>query len=475
MGKRKSICFILFAPTREGKDEGFMIKKKILLVEDDEHFRAAVKGILGKKYDVMEAMNGKMAREILSMNTPDLVISDIQMPHFNGVELLEWTRRYKAVPVILMTGFSQILETQKAHDLGADEFLAKPFQEAELIEKVRKVLQEDDVVEAPSLPVDMDKQFCKLPIEDFIVEKESEYGIYIRMSSSKYIKIAHQGGKLSPEKVATFKEKGVAHLYIRQEDFSKLMGFTMLIAKAVSASGQVDREKKMRFMAYTGEMVLQQAFINGTDKTVFLNAKDFLTTSMDLLTEDQETYALLNLLSSHTDYLYAHSLGVSLFSVIIAKQMGWQSPQTLFKLAFAGLFHDIGKKEISKEILEKPRSLLTQEERKLVESHTTRGKEILESLRTAPSEVIQVAYEHHEDILGQGYPRSIERKRIHPMSLIVAVADAFCNYTIKCPQTPQPLDGHGALLAMTKFKEHSLDPDAFAALKKVIHEHQAVA
>jgi putative nucleotidyltransferase with HDIG domain len=452
-----------------------MKMKKILLVEDDEHFRAAIKGILGKKYEIIEANNGKMATDILSTSKPDLVISDIQMPHLSGVQLLEWTRKNTIVPIILMTGFSQILETQKAHDLGADEFLAKPFQEAELIEKVRKVLKEEGVVAGPASPVDLDKEFCKLPIEDFILEKEAEYGIYIRMSSSKYIKIAHQGGKLSPEKVATFKEKGVSHLYIRHEDFSKLMGFTILIAKAVSSSGQVDREKKKRFMAYTGEMVMQQAFVNGTDKAVFHNAKDFLTTSLELLTEDQQTFALLNLLGSHTDYLYAHSLGVSLFSVIIAKQMGWQSPQTLFKLSFAGLFHDIGKKEIAKEILEKPRSLLTQEERKIVESHTTRGKEILESLKTAPSEVIQVAYEHHEDILGQGYPRGVNSKRIHPMSLIVSVADTFCNYTIKNPQTPLPLDGHGAILAMLKFKEQSLDPEAFAALRKVIQVNQVIA
>ncbi len=446
-----------------------MNKKKILLVEDDEFFRSAVKSILGKKYEVIEATNGKMARDILSMSTPDLVISDIQMPFFNGVELLEWTRKHKVLPVILMTGFSQILETQKASELGAAEFLAKPFQESELLEKVSRVLKEEEAIEErPTTPLDLDKEFCKLPVEDFINEREADYPVYIRMSHTKYIKIAHKGGKLSPEKVATFKEKGVTHLYILQEDFSKLIGFTILISKAVSLSGQVEKEKKVRFMKYTGEMLMQQAYVAGTDEAVFRNAKDFITTSMDLLSEDQETFALLNILSTHTDYLYAHCLGVSVYSVIIAKQMGWQSPQTLFKVAFAGLFHDIGKKEISKEILEKPRPLLSQVERSILETHTTRGKEILESLKTAPSEVIQVAYEHHEDILGQGYPRRLDYKRIHPMALIVSVANIFCGYTIKSPQAPDPLTAQNAILAMTKFKEHSIDPIAFAALKAVV-------
>lgn len=431
-----------------------------------------MKNILSKKYEVLEAANGKIARDILGLTPVHLVISDIQMPHLTGVDLLEWVKKNRPTPVILMTGFSNILETQRAHELGADDFLPKPFKEQELMEKIQNIvgdLKPNDLESSSArTPLDVDKEFCKLPIEDFVAEKEMEYGIYIRMSSSKYIKIAHKGGKLSEDKIKAFKEKGVSHLFIRQEDFSKLVGFTLLVSKAVSSSGQVEQGKKMRFLQYTGEMIMQQAYVAGTDEALFRNAKDFLSTSMDVLTEDEETYTLLHLLSNHTDYLYAHSLGVSMFSVMIAKQLGWQSPQALFKLAFAGLFHDIGKKEIPMEVLEKPRSTLTQQERALLETHTTRGFEILQSLKTAPTEVIQVAYEHHEDILGQGFPQGLQKIKIHPFSLIVAVANAFCEYTIRSPHNTQPKDAPAALQAMRTFKMAGLDPQAFGALTKVV-------
>jgi putative nucleotidyltransferase with HDIG domain len=449
------------------------MKKKILVVEDDEYFRMALKSILGKHFEVVEAPNGKVARELLEApNDVSIVLSDIQMPFLTGVDLLAWVKKNKPLPFILMTGFSHILETQKAHDLGADDFLAKPFKEADLLEVLAKYLPAEAL--APAVPAvrlsaeDTDKLYCKIPIEDFIAEKEMEYGIYIRMSNVKYIKIAHKGGKLAEDKIRAFKEKGISHLYIQQGDFSKLVGFTLLVSKAVSASGQVEKAKKMRFMQYTGEMIMQQAYVAGTDEALFRNAKDFLTTSLDILTEDDETYSLLNLLSTHTDYLYAHSLAVSVFSVMIAKQLGWQSPQTLFKLAFAGLFHDIGKKEIPADILGKTRSLLTQKERALLESHTTRGLEILQSLKTAPSEVIQVAYEHHEDVLGQGFPQGVSKLKIHPFSLIVAVANAFCEYTIPSPQMPTPRTAPAAIQAMQTFKLASLDPAAFKALMKVV-------
>jgi putative nucleotidyltransferase with HDIG domain len=444
--------------------------KKILLAEDDDYFRAAIKKILSKQYEVLEANNGKVARDLLTMAEIDLVIADIQMPHFTGFDLLEWTKNYKPTPFILMTGFSSTLEKQRAQDLGALAFLVKPFKDQEILEKISLILDADK--EKPSVvsvsrPIDLDKEFCKLPIEDFIAEKETEYEIYIRMSSAKFIKIVHKGGKLSEAKINAFKEKGVKHLFIRQEEFSKLVGFTVLVSKAVSSSGQVDKAKKMRFMKYTGEMIMQQAYVSGTDEALFRNAKDFLTTSMDILTEDEETFTLLSLLSNHTDYLYAHSLGVSIFSVMIAKQLGWQSPQTLFKLSFAGLFHDIGKKEISAEILQKPRSTLTQQERALLETHTTRGMEILQSLKTAPTEVIQVAYEHHEDILGQGYPQGITKHKIHPFSVIISIADIFCEYTIRGPQNQAPRTAPEALQAMKTFKLASLDHQAFEALSKV--------
>jgi putative nucleotidyltransferase with HDIG domain len=444
--------------------------KKILLVEDDDSFRGILKNTLAKNYEVVEATNGKMAREIHESSADiSLIISDVQMPQSNGIELLEWVKKNKPVPFIMMTGFTTAIETKRAHEMGADEFLPKPFNEAELQEKITKFLGEEPKKPESKLPpVDMDLEFCKIPIEDFIAEKEMEYEIFIRISKFKYIKIAHTGGKLSQDKIKAFREKSVTHMYIRQQDFAKLVGFTLLVSKAVSASGQVNAVKKMRFLQYTGEMIMQQAYVAGTDEALFRNAKDFLTTSLDVLTEDEETFTLLNLLSNHTDYLYAHSLGVSTFSVLIAKQLGWHSPQTLFKLAFAGLFHDIGKKEIPPEILAKSRSTLTQQERALLESHTTRGMEILQSLKTAPSEVIQVAYEHHEDVLGQGFPQALNKLKIHPFSLVVSVANIFCEFALRSPQNPAPRTAPAAIQAMQSYKLASLDPKAFEALMKVV-------
>jgi putative nucleotidyltransferase with HDIG domain len=364
-----------------------------------------------------------------------------------------------------MTGFSQALETQKAHEIGADDFLAKPFNESDLLEIIKKHFED---VKAPvAEAIDLDKEYCKISLEDFISEKEVEYSIFIRIKNAKYIRIAHQGGKISEDRIRAFKAKGLHHVYIRREDFSRLVGFNLKIAKILQASSKLGHEKKMHFMSYTADLILEGAFVKGVDQESFQNANEFIKTSMEVLADDVASFSILNVLSTHADHIYAHSLGVSTFCVMIAKEMGWTSAPVLFKLAQGGLFHDVGKKEIDREILEKPRALLTQSERAAIETHTLRGREILESIKGISTEVIQMSYQHHEDEMGRGYPRRITKKEIHPFAKICRVANVFCEYAIKSHPHIEPVSPEAALRKMILYDSDSFDKDVFAALKRL--------
>lgn len=313
-----------------------------------------------------------------------------------------------------------------------------------------------------------DRDFCRISIEDFVSEKEIRHTIYIKLSDNRYVRVLHPGGKISPERVASYKEKGVDYLYVRTEDFRDILGFTVRVAKVAAERDLINEEKKRHFIKFTGEMIVQNAFVVGVDKEALNSARDFLESCMNVFVDDMEIFGLLDLLKDHTDYLYAHSLGVSAFSVMIGKQIGWRSPRTLFKLAFGGLFHDIGKKEIEPSILQKPRAELTMEERRELEMHVTRGKEILESMRNVPIETIRIAYEHHEDILGYGYPRHLRRKSIHPLSLIVSVANVFCEHTVKNYPGQEVKTGPEAIEIMDELSKGSLDATAYKALKSIV-------
>ena len=111
---------------------------------------------------------------------------------------------------------------------------------------------------------------------------------------------------------------------------------------------------------------------------------------------------------------------------MIAQELGWDSPQVLFKIGTAGLLHDIGKKDMDRDMLNKDQQDLTREERQVYETHTSRGALELSRITSVPAEIVQVVLEHHENCLGHGYPQGLKRDKIHPMARLVAVANEFC-------------------------------------------------
>ncbi len=443
--------------------------KKILIVEDDQFFREAIRDLLKKKFVVLEAPNGKSAKEIIHVQDLDLVLTDIQMPGFTGLELLEWSKDRKTakpLPFIIMTGFSMVLETQSAYQLGASGFIAKPFKNSELLSLIDSILGTNEVKPGPV--VDAVQEFCKVSIDEFVAKTKTDFDVFIKLSDTKIIKIANQGQEISREKVQLYKDKGLKYLHILKQDFGKLVEFNMSVAKLIKDRSDVSIKKKLNFLKYTGESILEKTFIDGVDKNSFHDAKSYLDMTLDTVTDSDETLDLLALLNSHSDFIYAHSLGVSLYSVMIARQFGYEAQSVLFKISLAGMFHDIGKKEIDRELLEKPRHLVSREERKMIESHVVRGQEILNAMRGIPSEVVQLVYEHHEDQEALGYPLGKPKQELHPMTKIIQAANIFIENTLTNPNGTN-MTATSAIHHMEKVYGGRVDPACIKALKKLFN------
>lgn len=439
--------------------------KKILIVEDDSFFRDALRDILKKKYVVLEAPNGKSAKDIMTMQDVDVVLSDIQMPGLTGIELLEWSKENKPVPFIIMTGFSMLLETKSAFDLGAKGFITKPFKNVELLDAIEAIVGCPD--DEKKIPVEEVKQeYCKVSIDEFVAKPKIDFDVFIKLSDTKIIKIAYKGAEIPRDKVEHYKEKGVKHLYILREDFDKLVRFNLGLANLIQNRTDISSAKKLNFLKYTGEVILEKTFVQGIDKASYMEAKKYLEMTLDAVTDSPENLDLLNVLNSHSDHVYAHSLGVSMYSVMIARQLGFESETSLFKLSMAGLFHDIGKKEIDRAILEKPRHLMSKEERSLVESHVVRGQEILNSMPSMPSDVIQLAREHHEDLEGMGYPFRKNKQSQHPMSKILQAANIFIENILANPSVANK-SPNGVILQMESVYGDRISRDCISALKNI--------
>ena len=136
---------------------------KILIADDESRIRKLVNDFLSKEgYDVIEAKDGQEALDSFYSNKPDLVILDVMMPEFDGLEVCEEIRGVSEdVPIILLTAKDNESDELNGFSKGADEYIAKPFSPKILVARVNallrrsNVLTEDSVLNAGAIEVDI--------------------------------------------------------------------------------------------------------------------------------------------------------------------------------------------------------------------------------------------------------------------------------------------------------------------------------
>lgn len=120
-----------------------MERAKILVVDDELGPREALRMILKDEFDLCFATNGKEAVEQVRSQGPDLVVMDMKMPIMDGMEALRLMKEHNpALPVIMVTGYGTIEKAVEAMKIGAFDYITKPFDAFDLLDKVKKALEE---------------------------------------------------------------------------------------------------------------------------------------------------------------------------------------------------------------------------------------------------------------------------------------------------------------------------------------------
>ena len=145
---------------------------KILVVDDEPHLVKLVRSNLeAQHFKVITAMDGVSGLAMVEKEGPDLVILDIMMPGVDGFDVLQKVREFSSVPVIMLTAKDQDVDVVKGLQLGADDYVKKPFSVHELLARVeadlRRAAPGDDVQTRPPFVVDdftMDFQQRKVTV-----------------------------------------------------------------------------------------------------------------------------------------------------------------------------------------------------------------------------------------------------------------------------------------------------------------------
>jgi DNA-binding response OmpR family regulator len=122
------------------------MQSNLILIVEDEPSIAEVVGLYMKRagYQTLTAADGKSAMTLLERHLPDLVILDLMLPEVDGLTIARWLRERSDVPIIMVTSRREEADRIAGLELGADDYVVKPFSPQELVSRVRAVLRRAD-------------------------------------------------------------------------------------------------------------------------------------------------------------------------------------------------------------------------------------------------------------------------------------------------------------------------------------------
>ena len=296
--------------------------------------------------------------------------------------------------------------------------------------------------------------------------------VFIQLTPEKYVLLARAGMRAVFNDMHLAERKDVNAFHVRKTDYTSCVGQNLTIAGVVLDKKEISDEVKTSVLGRTTDTVFKEISLLGFRSEALRHSQMVASNIQKLVANKTDLSRIIELMAAVPGDLIRHSMAVSALAVMIAKGLGWVFPQTLQRLALGGLLHDVGLKELPDTLLKKPRHIMTREEVALYETHVTRGVEILRTMPSIPDEIIAIALEHHENAVGEGYPRKLRDVSMNPLARVISLADAFADLTIMNVNNPIPRKASDAIIFIETTLGQPFSKMAFEGLKVAMAENK---
>lgn len=317
------------------------------------------------------------------------------------------------------------------------------------------------------------KEMVAIPIETIVPGVTINVDIYIGLSEDKYVLVFKGGSAIEPERLQEYRDRSVRQLHVTKDDYPRFCERHFTIAGIAIKHPKVPVPHKISFLSTANELLLTKLGSLGFSGESFEAAKTVAQSVITLVSLESHLLRILERFNQNAPTMLNHSLAVGLVATMIGRSLGWTRPDTLEKLALGGLLHDIGMQEIAPHLHTKPRVEMSYEELREYESHAYRGMQILQALDIVPADIVSIAYEHHENSIGQGYPRRLWDMKINPLARVVALADTFCELTLASESHPRPKSPTEAVFHIEAIMGQPFNKEAFKKLRTMVQNTRA--
>jgi two-component system OmpR family response regulator len=193
-----------------------MSVKKILVIDDDKNLVDTLTyNLLKEGYDVVSTMDGAQALDIVRTEKPALVLLDIMLPGLNGFEICRILRKETNVPIIMLTAKTGETDKVVGLEMGADDYITKPFSMREVLARVAAMLRRSGAAET------------QMPTEDSPIPQSLKIG-NIEIDTARYeVKVSGKPVQLSPKEFAvlTFLMQNKGHVFSRDDIVERVWGY----------------------------------------------------------------------------------------------------------------------------------------------------------------------------------------------------------------------------------------------------------
>jgi putative nucleotidyltransferase with HDIG domain len=313
-----------------------------------------------------------------------------------------------------------------------------------------------------------------IPIDEFLARPVVLVDTFIRLVSGKFILIAKAGQATSETSLEKYRARNLDSLYVHVDDYHRFLVSNAQAAKDVADSGvKLKKDTRAAILQDAMTTVYREVGEMGFSDQSFARAKLVNHALMGYVKDNSALADLIQKFGATSGEGVAHSMMVSMVSVMLGMRHDWVKPATLEKLSLGGFLHDLGKIKLPPEILAKQVSTLSRDERIIYESHVEIGAQLLSQAKTMPDDVLLIVLEHHERSDGSGFPKKLKDFQISPLARVVSLANAFVE---RVQQERKPLTAEDAYRVFEEFRVQrgtQFNREALKALEKSLNLKKA--
>jgi response regulator RpfG family c-di-GMP phosphodiesterase len=484
----------------------------ILVVDDERGIRESLNILLadeGHKVDLAE--NGREALTFIEKNTYDLVLTDIMMPEFDGMELLRQIKSKfnRRTSVIILTAFGTVQRAVEAVKEGAADFLIKPVDIQRLHDAVASALHHDEkelrlelqrrevetlhlkqlnqkldrtifelsilheigktvnstleIDKIVSIILEMARQTVNADRASVVLYQRDKAEIKLNLTHSAFDETASSDLNLTDRRAVQWVTLNRQPLYVQDVQSNPALQQYLEGSEGLGSLLAVPLKRKAQTLGVIvltsrtgGSRFLPEDL---TFISTLANQAAIAIENAQLYEEIQDYFAdtigaLVAAVEAKDTYTYGHSARVTRYSLMIGGQIGLNAVEQR-RLEYLALLHDVGKIGIDEKILRKSEQL-DDKEWAVIRNHPTIGGSIIRPIKFLPKGD-RVIRHHHERFDGHGYPDGLSGEDIPLYSRIIAVADAFDAMTTLRPYR-ETLKTEDAIAELRRCSGGQFDP-----------------